>query len=299
MPTQSLPLSRRDWLGRCGLGLGSLALAGLLADSERGSAANPMAVRQPHFAPKVKRVIHIFQEGAPSHLDTWDPKPALTKMAGKPIPTGMDGGTGVALASPFQFSKHGRAGIEISSVFPKLAERADDLCVIRSMQTDEPNHETAGLMMNCGEMRLARPAAGSWITYGLGSINQNLPGFVVLYHENQPFQGAVNWQSAFLPAAYQATAVDTKERRPERFIEHIRSSHASEAEQRLQLDLLRDMNKRHGQSRGDDGRLDARLESFELAYRMQTEATDAFDIRQEPQARCANCTATRRRAGKC
>jgi hypothetical protein len=217
-------------------------------------------------------------------VDTFDPKPALADQEGKPLPRpGSKDKPGIAFASPFAFGRHGQCGLEVSELFPHLARCADDLCVIRSMQTDEPNHEPALLLMNCGAARFARPSVGSWVTYGLGSDNQNLPGFVVLYPENQPTQGVQNWQSAFLPGVFQGTPIDTRHRRVEKLIEHIRSPHASEREQRLQLDLLAQVNRLHQRERPEDGRLESRIESFELAYRMQTEATDAFDISHEPR----------------
>jgi hypothetical protein len=270
-------LTRRQWLRRCGLGFGALAFAGLCAE------ADETGVRSPHFAPRARRVVHLFLEGGLSHLDTFDPKPALTQRNGQPIPRPGDDGDGTAMGSPFRFTRHGHSGLAISEVFPHLARCADELCVIRSLQTDEPSHEQAMLMLNCGDGRLSRPSVGSWVTYGLGSVNRNLPGFVVLFHENQPLQGAQNWQAAFLPDQYQGVAVDTRNRRVEELIEHIASPHASSAEQRLQLDLLGQLNRQHAEPRTADARLEARVESFELAYRMQTEAAEAFDLNREPR----------------
>jgi hypothetical protein len=267
------------------MGFGALAFAGLFAEVE-GLDASPGAAtgpRNPHFTPRAKRVIHLFLEGGPSHVDTFDPKPALARRDGDEIPRPGGEGGGVAMGSPFRFARHGRSGLEVSEVFPRLARCADDLCVVRSMQTDEPSHEQAMLMLNCGESRFARPSVGSWVTYGLGSVNRNLPGFVVLFHEGQPLQGAQNWQAAFLPDQYQGVAVDTRHRRVEDLIEHIVSPHANPAEQRLQLDLLAELNRQHAGPRPEDARLEARIESFELAYRMQAEAADAFDLRHEPR----------------
>jgi hypothetical protein len=266
------------------MGLGALAFASLCAERAPADVpADPLAPRQPPRRACARRVIHLFMEGGPSHLDTFDPKPALAARDDQPIPLPDSERTARAFGSPFAFRRHGHSGLEISEVFPQLARCADDLCVIRSLYTDDPGHEAAMLLMNCGHGRLPRPSVGSWVTYGLGSVNQNLPGFVVLYQENQPLQGVQNWQSAFLPGVYQGVAVDSRRREVEELLEHIRSPFASDAEQRLQLDLLGAMNRRHGQARADDPRLEARIRSFELAYRMQAEATDVFDLSREPR----------------
>jgi hypothetical protein len=283
--TRPTPLTRRELLRCCGGGFGALAFAGLLAEAESASAAtaDPLAPRAPHFPARARHVIQLFMEGGPSHVDTFDPKPALAKYAGKEVPVPGAGKKGVALPSPFRFARCGRSGLEISEVFPHLGRCADDLCLVRSLYTDEPNHEPAMLLMNCGDQRQSRPSVGSWVTYGLGTLNRNLPGFVALAPGAPPLQGAQNWQAAFLPGAFQGTFIDSKQRRPEQLIEHLRSGHASEAEQRLQLDLLAEVNRRHQGRRRDDDRLGARLESFELAYRMQMEGSDVFDLRREPR----------------
>ncbi len=283
------PLSRRDLLGRGGMGFGALAFAGLLGEralgaadgDDRGGSIRPLAPRSPHFAPRAKHVIHLFLNGGPSHVDTFDPKPALAKYEGKSI---GEGGpmAGKALPSPFKFARHGRGGVELSEIFPHLATCADDLCVVRSMYGDEPVHESSLMLMNCGDGRQVRPSVGSWVTYGLGTENQNLPGYVAMCPEGKPLMGAQNWRSAFLSAAHQGTFLDTRSARVDRLIEHVRSDRASTKEQRLQLDLLAEMDGRHRASRPEDSRLDAQLQTFELAYRMQMEATDAFDIRREP-----------------
>ena len=190
--------------------------------------------------------------------------------------------TGAAFKSPFQFSPRGQSGVEVSELFPHVGSMADDLCVIRSMYADVPNHEPSLLLMNCGDGRLVRPALGSWVTYGLGSENQNLPGFVAMCPGGYPIQETQNWQSAFLPGAFQGTYVDTKHSDPKKLVEHIKGNTAGR-EQRRQLDLLREMNENHQKERSNDARLEARLQSFELAYRMQMEASDAFDISKEPE----------------
>jgi hypothetical protein len=287
-----LPLTRRDFLCRSGMGFASLGLAGLMASqgsvaaADDGRAASPLAPKGPHFAPKAKRVIHLFMNGGPSHVDSFDPKPSLQKYAGKLLPrTNLrtERKTGAAFPSPFQFKRHGKSGIEVSDLFPYTARSIDDICVIRSMHADVPNHEPSLLLMNCGEARQIRPSMGSWVTYGLGSENQNLPGFIAMCPGGYPIQETQNWQAAFLPGAYQGTYIDTQHTRVEKLIEHVKNGTLSLGEQRRQLDLLRQLNERHQQRRQHDAQLEARIQSFELAYRMQMDATDAFDVSREPK----------------
>jgi hypothetical protein len=282
------PLTRRDLLTRCGVGMGMLGLtqvmgqAGLLA----ADPANPLAPKAPHFPAKAKRVIHIFANGGPSQVDTFDPKPVLAKYAGRPLPTTnlkTERKTGAALPSPFKFKKFGKSGIEVSEIFERTAAHIDDICVIRSMYADVPNHEPSFLLMNTGEGRLVRPSVGSWLTYGLGTDNQNLPGFVALCPGGMPLMESQNWQSGFLPGVFQGTYVDTAQTDVEKLVEHVRNRAVPKAEQRRQLDLLAELNRRHKEARPGDALLDARIQSFELAYRMQTEATDAFDVTKEPK----------------
>jgi hypothetical protein len=284
-------LSRRDFLARSGLGFGALALGGLLRDAGLVSAApaidpaHPLAPRPAPFPAKAKQVIHIFANGGPSHVDTFDPKPMLQKFAGKMLPRpnlGTERKTGAALPSPFKFQKYGQSGLEISEIFPHVAGHADDLCVIRSMHADVPNHEPSLLLMNCGEARLIRPSMGSWLTYGLGTENQNLPGFIAMCPGGYPIQESQNWQAGFLPGIYQGTYVDTRFTEVEKLVENVRNGATPPAEQRRQLDLLGQLNRRHQAGRTQDPQLEARIQSFELAYRMQTEASDAFDVTQEP-----------------
>ncbi len=196
-------LSRRELLTRSGMGLAALALMPLLPEGISNVAAgeagslNPLAPKRPHFPARAKRVIHLFMNGGPSQVDTFDPKPALEKYAGKELPTGnlqTERKTGAAFPSPFKFKKYGQSGIEVSELFPHVGEHVDDIAVIRSMVADIPNHEPSLLLMNCGEARLPRPSMGSWLTYGLGSENQNLPGFVAMCPGGLPIQGAQNWQ---------------------------------------------------------------------------------------------------------
>jgi hypothetical protein len=288
-------LTRRDFLGRCGMGFGLLGLANLLGPEILGSQLladeasnnNPLAPRSPQFPAKAKRVIHIFANGGPSHVDTFDPKPILAKLHGQPLP--MDNlkterRTGAAFQSPFKFQKYGQSGIEVSDLFPHVAESIDDIAVIRSMHADVPNHEPSLLLMNCGEARLPRPSMGSWVTYGLGTVNQNLPGFISLCPGGYPIQESQNWQSAFLPGIYQGTYINTANKDVEQLIEHIKNKSVTLEEQRQQLDLLNKLNEQHARRRAADARFEARVQSFELAYRMQMDATDAFDISREPES---------------
>lgn len=256
-----------------------------LLQATQARAANPLAAKGPHFPAKAKRVIHLFMNGGPSHVDTFDPKPMLEKYAGKPLPKMLptERKTGAAFPSMFKFKKYGQSGIEVSELFAKTAECIDDICVIRSMHADVPNHEPSLMLMNCGEARLVRPSVGSWITYGLGTENQNLPGFIAMCPGGYPIQESQNWQAGFLPGIYQGTYIDTQHTSVERLIENVRNKSMSLAEQRRQLDLLRAMNDRHRRDRPGDPQLEARIESFELAYRMQMEAAEAFDVSREPK----------------
>jgi hypothetical protein len=287
-------ITRRDMLCRTGTGLGMLGLVGLLGDmAQFGSAArategsrNPLAVRPPHFPATAKHVIHIYLNGGPSQVDTFDPKPLLAKYAGQKLPTGnltTERPTGTALPSPFRFKKYGQSGIEVSEIFEKTAAHVDDLCVIRSMYANTPNHEQSMRLMNCGDERLSRPSFGAWLTYGMGTENQNLPGFIALC-PGLPVADFSNWRSAFLPGVYQGTYINTTRTKPEDLIEHIHNRYVTSAQQRRQLDLLAELNRRHQQRRAEDAALDARIESFELAYRMQMAATDAFDVGKEPKS---------------
>jgi len=286
---EPMPLTRRQMLGRCGMGMGMFGLASLL-DSKRVDAAtgygNPMAARKPHFEPRAKRVIHIFLNGGPSHVDTFDPKPALSKHAGKKVPGGnpkTERPTGACLPSPFKFRKYGRSGIDISEIFADLGKCADELCVIRSMHANVPNHEPSLMLMNCGDQTLVRPSVGSWLTYGLGTENQNLPGFVVMCPGGRPITESQNWRSAFLPGVYQGTYVNTRNSDPRKLIANLQNKWMPMDEQHRQIQLLQRLNRKHLQRSGADPALEARIHSFELAYRMQMEATDAFDTNKEPK----------------
>jgi hypothetical protein len=289
---EDLFLTRRQLMQRLGNGFAALGMGALFAEqglaqgAAKPSAASPLAVKAPHFKPKAKRVIFFFANGGMSHVDTFDPKPMLTKHHGQPLPFAnlpTERKTGAAFRSPFEFKKCGQSGIEISDIFPNLRTVADELCVVRSMHADVPNHEPSLLLMNCGEARLPRPSFGSWVTYGLGSENQNLPGFVVMCPGGYPIQETQNWQCAFLPGVFQGMYIDPRHTNVDQLVEHIQNHVLSKSDQRVQLDLLKKLNERHLQQRQNEAALEARLQSFELAYRMQMDATDAFDIDKEPK----------------
>jgi hypothetical protein len=278
----SLP-TRRQWLRRMGNGFGALALAGLLAENASlcGTAAridDPLAVKPPHFPARANRVIFLFMPGGPSQVDTFDPKPRLTKDHGKPSPKLYLGERRNLLGSPWKFRKYGKSGIEVSDLFPQVGACIDDICVIRSMVADDVNHPGGCLQMNTGERVASRPSLGSWVTYGLGSENQNLPGFIAI-GPGPLIEGSRQFGSSFLPAAYQGTFVSDI-RQP---IRNLKNSRIGLARQRLQLDALDQLNRLHAEARPEDSRLNARIESFELAYRMQVQAPEAFDIDREPQ----------------
>ena len=278
--------SRRDLLRSTGTGLGLLALPAVL-QAEGAASPNPLAVRSPHFAPRAKHLVHIYLNGGPSQVDTWDPKTELTKWGGKKLPLGnltTERETGVALASPFQFAQYGDSGLWCSEVFHQTASRhADRLCVIRSMYANTPNHEQSMRLMNTGDERLSRPSYGSWLTYGLGCENQNLPGFVTLC-PGLPVADSSNWRSSFLPGIYQGTYLDTRKTKVTELLANIQNPVLGAVDQRRQLDLLSKLNRQHQSARPEDANLEARIQSFELAFRMQMEATDALDITKESKA---------------
>ena len=286
---EHLALSRRQLLSRCGMGFGALALGQLVCGSSAGeekASGGPLAAKPAwHYPVRAKHVIHLFMNGGPSHVDTFDPKPELAKHAGKELPVNLrtERKTGAAFPSPFRFQKCGESGIEVSELFPRVAESIDEIAVIRSMHADVPNHEPSLNLMNCGTGQLIRPSLGSWLTYGLGTENQNLPAYVVMCPGGYPIQESQNWQAGFLPGIYQGTYLDTQNTAIEKLIEHIRNDRIRLDRQRNQLDLLDALNERHQEARQNDGDLEARIQSFELAYRMQTEAAEAFDVSREPK----------------
>lgn len=286
-------MNRRQMLHRSGIGMGSIGLAEVMRSANllethanAGETLNPLEPRLSQFPARAKRVIHLFMNGGPSHVDTFDPKPALEKYAGKKLPVPnlrTERPTGAAFPSPFQFNPRGESGIEVSELFPHVAQSIDEIAVIRSMHADVPNHEPSLLLMNCGEARQIRPSVGSWITYGLGTENQNLPGFVAMCPGGFPIQESQNWQSGFLPGVFQGTYLDTSQLAVDDLIAHIRNPAMPRSQQRRQLDLLQKLNRKHREDRPGDPQLEARIQSFELSYRMQQEAEDAFDVSREPK----------------
>ena len=282
------PICRRSFLAHAGTGLGLLGLAALCADADDTTLPdprNPLAARPAHFAGKVKHVIHVYLNGGPSHVDTFDRKPMLDRYAGRNLPAGnltTERPTSYVLPSPFRFRPYGQSGIEVSEIFARTAEHIDEICVIRSMYANTPNHEQSMRLMNCGDERLSRPSMGARITYGMGTENRNLPGYVAMC-PGLPVADTSNWRSAFLPGIYQGTHIDTRRTNVFELIENIRNPHVTRDDQRRQLDLLAALNRQHQQTRAEDAYLEARIQSFELAYRMQMEATDAFDVNREPQ----------------
>lgn len=261
-----------------GAGFGTVGAAATIAD--------PLTPKAPHFSAKAKRIIYLFLNGGPSQVDTFDPKPMLEKYNGKPIPTGAnlrtERKTGNLLRSPFSFQHHGQSGTEVSELFPRLGSFMDECCVIRSMYTDRPNHEPSLFLLNCGEKLPGRPSMGSWLTYGLGSENQNLPGFVVLC-PGLPVLGHPLWSSAWLPAVYQGTYINNREKDRDKLLQNIRSTTVTREQQREELDLLGSLNRLHMKQQGADPQLEASIQSAEIAFRMQAAAPDAFDITQESE----------------
>ncbi len=278
---ESLPLSRRGMLARMAGGFGLVGLAGLLGP---GALVNAGAAVQAHYRPRAKRVIFLFMNGGPSHVDTFDPKPALKVHEGQQ-PAGdlfkKSKGSGF-LPSPLRFQRFGQSGIELSETLPNLGRVIDDCCVIRSMKTDVPNHEPALLLMHTGNVQPIRPAFGSWMLYGLGSENQNLPGYVVLRPTPKIVVGPALWSNSFLPAEYQATSVITADMKVEKLLAHIRNSELSESEQAEQLALLGRLNRLHLARRDEDAQLEGQIKAMETAFHMQREAAEAFDISREP-----------------
>lgn len=280
--------TRRDFLAHAGAGLGSIGLASLMNDQRLlADTDNPLAPRAPHFSAKAKHVIHLYMNGGPSQVDTFDPKPSLTTYQGQRPPAAnlvTERRTGALMPSPFPFRKHGQSGIEISSIFPHLSAHADKLCVLRSMYTDIPNHDPAMLLLTSGVMQPTRPCFGSWMLYGLGSENQNLPGFIALCPGRPGVVGPQLWNNSFLPGIYQGTFVNNRGLTPRNAIPHIENPFLSRDAQRDQIDLIRAMNDQHRTSRPGDASLEGRIQAMEMAFRMQFEAQDAFDLSTETVA---------------
>ncbi len=282
------PLSRRMLLRRSACGFGLLGLRGLLAAEE---SRNPLAPKQPHLQARAKRAIFIFMHGGPSHLDIYDPKPRLERDHGKPLPferplTFAEEQVGGLLKSPFQFKRHGESGIPLSELFPNLARHVDDMCIIRSMVGDSVAHGGALMQLHTGTNTFTRPSWGSWVVYGLGTENQNLPGFITLkptlFHG-----GSKNYSAGFLPAAYEGTAIGYAALGPDDLkepIQYLERKGVSPELQRFELDMLQKMNRRSAEQANFDPQLEGRIQAFELAARMQTEAPEAFDISKESES---------------
>src|SRR5436190_6433035 len=296
------PVTRREALCRIGSGFGMMAFAGLVSQSLSAAelAQKPKAVAASgglHHPARAKRVIFLFMNGGLSQVDSFDPKPMLDKYHGQPLPGGTiatERKTGALMRSPFTFKKYGKSGIEVSELFPHVGGCADDICFIRSMYTDIPNHEPSMLMMNTGHTQVGRPSLGSWLTYGLGTDNKNLPGYVVLCPEVPTTVGPPLWNSAFLPAVHQGTfiadrvemqndaALIGKDFDTKTLISYIHNGKFTLTEQRRELDLLETLNRLQMERETvRDPKLEAAIQSMETAFRMQTEAPDVFDIRKE------------------
>ncbi len=277
-------MTRRDALRTMGSGFGMLGFAGLIGRA--APLAGPLDPKPTHFPARAKHVIFLFLNGGPSQVDTFDPKPMLTKYHGKPMPTAnlkTERRTGALLASPFRFRKCGQSGIEVSEIFPMLGDRIDDVCVIRSMHAERPNHEPSLLMLNSGRMLPGHPSLGAWLTYGLGTENQNLPGYVVMC-PGVPVIGPQLWSSGYLPALHQGVYLPTTEKEPEKLIPYLTNPKLGRQEQRRQLDLLGKLNQLHLDRSGPDTQLESSIQSMEIAFRMQSEAMDALDISKESEA---------------
>jgi hypothetical protein len=271
-------MTRREALKRMGVGFGMASLAAETSVAVAG---------KPHFAPRAKRVVFLFLNGGPSHVDTFDPKPELSRFDAKAVPDHLrklSDEKSTLMGSPFHFSRYGRSGIEVSELFPKLGALIDECCVVRSMWTDNPVHELGMLRMNTGHLVGGHPSMGSWITYGLGTENQNLPGFVALC-PGLPYLGTQLWASAYLPGIYQGVHVRNRdEMDPTKLIQYLQSNRYSQADQRRRLDLLGRLNRLSVNQEGADPQVEASIHSMELAFHMQSEALDAFDVRKESSA---------------
>jgi len=276
-------LSRRRMLSRMAGGFGLVGLAGILGPQSVLGASS--LGTKPHFRPRAKRVIFLFMNGGPSHVDTFDPKPALKTFEGKQ-PDGelykKSKGSGY-MPSPLTFARHGQSGVEVSDSLPHIGRVIDDCCIIRSMKTDVPNHEPALIQMHTGNVQPIRPAFGSWMLYGLGTENQNLPGYVVLRPTSKIVVGPALWSNSFLPAEHQATSVITSDMRVEKLMANIRNPKLTEDEQCEQLNLLGRLNRMHLSRREGDSELEGQIKAMETAFHMQREAMDAFDISREPE----------------
>ena len=284
------PITRRELLSRAGMGFGMIGLGGLFADEGMPVAQAQTNIQSlpklPHFRPRAKHIIHYFLAGGPSQVDTFDPNPMLAKYHGKHLPVRnprTENETGAAVMSPFEFKKYGESGLEVSELFREVGEQIDDFCVLRSTVSDQPFHDQAQLLLTCGENRQVRPSMGSWITYGLGSSNQNLPGFISMAPSNYPGPGVSKYRAAFLPNAYQGSFINSSDSDIDKIVENIRNKRMGVDEQRRQLDFLNTLNLQNLEKLGNDRRLESRIEAHEQAFRMQLAASDVLDIKREPK----------------
>lgn len=277
---------RREWLCELGAGFGGLALFDLMSREAAAAGTNPLAAKPPHFPAKAKHVVFLFMNGAPSHIDTFDPKPVLAKYDGTPYKGALVVGSnnrpiGNLMQSPFEFRKYGQSGLEISSLFPHTSQFADDLCVIRSMYTDTAAHASGCLQMNTGNVVIGKPSLGSWLSYGLGSENESLPSFVVMTDpRGGPISGPSNWTAGYMPAAYQGTLFRSA---GAPLLDLTTPEGTTERTQRDSLDLLKKLNEAHLEARPNESEMAARIYSYELAYRMQTSASDVVDLSKESE----------------
>jgi len=279
-------ISRRDMLRDSSTGFGALALAGLLADDARSASGGPLSPRQPHFRPKASRVIFLFMHGGPSHVDTFDYKPLLMRDDGKPLPFAkpriVSSPTDNLLASPWKFRRYGQSGLWASDLFPNVAKHADKLCVINAMHGSNSRHGGALLELHTGSDTFIRPSMGSWVTYGLGTENRDMPGFVTLC-PSLSHGGVNNWSSAFLPAAYQGTPLGTSSTPADKVSIPFISGATTRTSQRKVIDFIQELNQEKINEAGHDPALEGRIESFELAFRMQAAAPELQDISQESE----------------
>jgi hypothetical protein len=275
-------MSRRQMVQALGGGLGTLGLAQILGSETQ---AAPVASRSTHFPPRAKRVIQLFMNGGPFQADLFDPKPAINQYAGQrpeAVQLRTENVTGGLMPVPFKFQPRGESGLEVSDLLPKLGSCIDDLCILRSLHTDNPNHGPALYMINNGTITPLRPSMGAWFSYGLGTENEDLPGYVVLC-PGRPVRFAELWTSAFLPGEYQGTYINHSNLEPQKMLPYLSNPSLDRSAQRRQLDLLRQLDEEHRAERGRDPALDARIKAMETAFRMQFTASDAFDLAGEPQ----------------
>jgi len=288
-PIQTPLLSRRTMLQRSAGGFGFLALQAMIAQEQaKAAGTNPLTAKQPHFPARAKRIVFLFMKGGPSHVDTFDPKPLLQRDDGKPYPFKQPrvqfAETGKLLKSPWKFKQHGQSGLPVSELFPNVAQCVDELCVLRSVHGTNPAHGGALLKLHTGSDVQVRPSMGSWVIYGLGTENENLPGFITIC-PTLAHGGVNNWGAAFLPAYCQGTPIGNASISSDKaLVRHIRNDLISQSLQRKQLDFLAEVNREHLAQAGPDGALEGRISSFELAFRMQSAMPEAQDVSSESEA---------------